>query len=119
MRSISASITQGGDVCHAAVRGFECNHLPGAARMHVYRNLDFLMLARAKPNSTRPSTSTKATPRPRKRPPNLSLRMRRYLAGPSQLRQECSQLPARPDPLTRLARKITHTISANTIMRSP
>jgi hypothetical protein len=41
----------------------------------------------------RPSTSTKATPRRRKRPPNLTLRLRRYLVAPSQLRQECSHTP--------------------------
>jgi len=56
-------------------------------------------------SSTRPSTSTKATPRPRRRRSKLTLKLRRYLAVPSQLRQECSQTPCQPrtpDPTTRI-----------------
>jgi len=41
-----------------------------------------------------PSTSTKATPRLRKRCPNLTLRLRRYLAAACHSHQESSQTPS-------------------------
>jgi hypothetical protein len=50
---------------------------------------------RARPSSTRPSTSTKATARPRTRRPNLTLRLRRHAAA-THLREARSQTPCQP-----------------------